>query len=213
MPPGLTYSKVKRGGYKLFLPSLLHLKARLTENLRFLLVSCCEAGIFSPMLVFPMTRKDKDLETLEKLKKLKRTYEGLRNLYFLTRSARHETKLRQAFKEYRTFIDKHKISPREIEHVEAVILKSSESAKIRKKPVGKADKPSEEHLLKTIQAEKISNQILDFMKTREGYIFIGDITPHISLSVCHLRRHLYRLHEEGLLEQRLENRRYSWRKA
>jgi len=165
------------------------------------------------MLVFPMTRKDKDLETLEQLKKLKRTYEGLRNLYFLTKSARHDTELRQAFKEYRTFIDQHKISPREIEHVETVILKSSESAKVRQKAVAKADKSSKENLLKNIQAEKTAKQILDFMKTRESYIFIGDITPHIPLSVCQLRRHLYRLHEEGLLEQRLENRRYSWRKA
>ncbi len=164
------------------------------------------------MLLFPMTRKDKDLETLEQLKKLKRTYEGLRNLYFLTRSTRHDTELRQAFKEYRTFIDQHKISPREIEHVEAAILKSSESAKIRKKTVAQADlRPS--NYLQTLDAEKTSKQILDFMKTREGYLFIGDITPHIQLSVCQLRRHLYRLHEEGLLEQRLENKRYSWRKA
>ncbi len=165
------------------------------------------------MLLFPMTRKDKDLETLEQLKKLKRTYEGLRNLYVLTKSARHDTELRQAFKEYRTFIDQHKISPSEIEHVESVILKSSESAKVRKKPIVRTGTLSEENILKTIQAEKTAKQILDYMKTREGYLFIGDITPHIQLSVCQLRRHLYRLHEEGLLEQRLENKRYSWRKA
>ncbi len=153
------------------------------------------------------------METLEQLKKLKRTYEGLRSLYFMTRSARHDTELRQAFKEYRMFIDHHKISPREIEHVEADLLKSTESAKIRQKPALKPDQSSEQSHLKTLQAEKTAHQILDFIKTREGYLFIGDITPHIPLSVCQLRRHLYRLHEQGLLEQRRENRRYSWRKA
>jgi hypothetical protein len=161
------------------------------------------------MLVFSIMRKAKDVETLEQLKKLKRTYERLRSFYFMTRSARHDTELRQAFKEYRTFIDHHKISPREIEHVEADLLKSTERQKLALKP----DKSSEENHLKTLQAEKTAHQILDFMNTQQGDLFIGDITPHIPLSVCQLRRHLYRLHEQGLLEQRRENRRYSWRKA
>lgn len=55
-------------------------------------------------------------------------------------------------------------------------------------------------------------KIMDFLGMQEDFINLRDITPHISLKIAQIRRHLYRLHEQGLIEAQQRNGVYAWRK-
>lgn len=138
------------------------------------------------------------METLEALKKLKLEYERLRDQYFLTRSDLHYMQFQQGFKEYRSFIDRHNIAPSEIEKVIAVDFKES--------PVSKASPPPPPRALES------ERKVLEFMGMQEDFIAVDDMTSFVPLSISEIRRYLYRLHGQGLVEYHYERGCHLWRK-
>jgi Bacterial regulatory protein, arsR family len=144
------------------------------------------------------------LETLEQLKKLREEYERLRDQSFLTGKPEHFMRLQQVFRDYRSFIDQHNIPPGEIESIISVDLRENQQGR-----VAREDHFSQKPPLQRAQAVESGQKILDFVRKRDGFMTIRDIASHIPLSVCQIRRHLWRLHEKGLIEQ---HGRYLWSK-
>ena len=148
------------------------------------------------------------METLEALKKLKLEYERLRDQYFLTRSDLHYMQFQQGFKEYRSFIDSHKIAPSEIESLMLMDLQECIKVvrEIKEDPV--PPKPS----MQRIRAIGSQQKVLDCMSKRESFLPIEEISSHALLSISQTRRYLYQLHDRGLVERRYEGCRQLWRR-
>jgi hypothetical protein len=148
------------------------------------------------------------LETLEALKKLKLEYERLRDQYFLTRSDLHYMQFQQGFKEYRSFIDRHNISPSEIESL--MLMDLQECIKVVREI--KEDTVPPKPSMRRIRAIGSEQKVLDFMSTRESFLPIEEISSHALLIISQTRRYLYQLHDRGHVERRYEGCRQLWRR-
>ena len=148
------------------------------------------------------------MSRLEQFKIIKQKYESLRDQYFMTRTSHHFVKFQEAFKEYRSFIDRHNIAPSEIEKF--VLTDVEECKKIVKKVKEDAIllKPS----VRQIQSLASQQKILDCLGTRVGFFTLAEISSHSLVNISQARRYLYQLHGRGLVDLSYDGSRQLWKK-
>lgn len=150
-------------------------------------------------------------ETFEEAQKLKEEYERLRDHFLTTQKPVHYLQFEEAFRTYKCFVEQHKISGHRL----------SEELEVSKSPEDKTPPPYQKVKIfvpyqrpclthpKNIKAQK---EIMAFMEMQTDFKSIKQIVPHLSLQTSQVRRHLYSLSEQGLLDFREINGLQYWRK-
>ena len=159
-----------------------------------------------------------DGDTLSQLKKLKMTFDWLRDQYVLTRHPLHYLRFEEALREYKAFIETHKLSGRTVSeslYMDLDLDTDTDTDLPILPPLKQAgisemyQRPCPTHP-KNLKSQK---KMMDFMERQDSFKGIKDIVPHLSLKTAQVRRHLYSLTEQGLLKMRAINGVQCWKKA
>ena len=152
------------------------------------------------------------MDCMDDLKKLKLEYEQLRDQYLQTHNPQHYVLYQKAFKAYRSYVDRHNISSRRIIDSFPEGSTTDNDGKVAYDyplAVSPSLKKPQRLRPRTFAAQK---KILDILSTRRDFTSISAIIPYISLGKSQIRRHLYQLYEQGLLEQQEIDGIFFWRK-
>jgi len=156
--------------------------------------------------------RDVLVDFIDDLKELKLEYERLRDQYLQTRNPQHYILYQKAFRAYRSYIDRYNISSRRIIDSFPEGSTTDNDGKVAYDyplAVSPSLKKPQRLRPRTFAAQK---KILDILSTRRDFTSISAIIPYVSLGKSQIRRHLYQLHEQGLLEQQEIDGIFFWRK-
>lgn len=143
------------------------------------------------------------------LKKLKLEYEQLRDQYLQTCNPQHYVLYQKAFRVYRSYIDRHNISSRKI--IDSFQV-DNDGKVAQDHPLVNASASLKKPQRLSPRTEFAQKKILDVLSTRRDFTSISAIVPYVPLGKSQIRRHLYQLYEQGLLEQQEIDGIFLWRK-
>lgn len=158
------------------------------------------------ILVEEMDISEKNV--IEKIKRLRTSYEFWRDKYTQTQSIRHYSLFQQDFREYCRLIDRGVVPRKVIEQLNAGPYDVPEQSKKDESVIKAHGSPHRTVVDKSLRQK----EILQFLEGQNTFLSLEDIRKRIPVSQQYLRELLATLVEKGLLERRKVKHLYRWRK-